>query len=124
MAGIASHRILNPYSHPLLILVQKSSGVRSKSEVTVPSINTYHVCSASIVSNSCARGLGSIPIATIYFFFYHSTQSWQICQNKVQDEKRKKHPICGDKGIFHTFEFFRHMNSVEFTEFVKYVCKK
>ena len=59
----------------------------NNSEIKDPSINTFQVISVSIVSDSCARGLGSILTeATISFFGNHLTQSWQICQNDAEDE--------------------------------------
>ena len=39
-----------------------------------------------IVSDSCESGLGSMHSVATIFFCYHLTQSWQICQNKVEDE--------------------------------------
>ena len=47
-------------------------------------MNTCQVGSVSIVSESYTRGQGSIPSATV-FFFYQSAQSWQLCQNKVPE---------------------------------------
>ena len=76
---LASMRAKDPY----MVMLQKSIGTSTKVNLKI----TCQVSSVSTVSEYYTRY--DAHWRKLYFFSCHLTQSWQICQNKVQDEKTR-----------------------------------